>query len=135
MSISLFNQFALLLGITAVIGFIAVKLRQPLILAFIIVGIIAGPTGLGILAEHGQVEILASFGITLLLFIVGLKLDIDSIKAFGPVVLLIGAGQMLLTAGLGSLLAYALGLKLIPAIVTGVAMAFSSTIIIIKAFS
>ena len=135
MSISLFNQFALLLGITAVIGFIAVKLRQPLILAFIIVGIIAGPTGLGILAEHGQVEILASFGITLLLFIVGLKLDIDSIKAFGPVVLLIGAGQMLLTAGLGSLLAYALGLKLIPAIVTGVAMAFSSTIIIIKALS
>ncbi len=135
MTSSLFNQFALLLALTSLMGFIAMKLRQPLILAFIIVGIIAGPYCLNIIVARNEIDILASFGITILLFIVGLKLDIDAIKAFGSVVLLIGAGQMLLTAGFGFLLAYALGIKLVPAIVTAAAMAFSSTIIIIKALS
>tara|TARA_R110000868_G_scaffold184639_4_gene426292 strand:- start:659 stop:2236 length:1578 start_codon:yes stop_codon:yes gene_type:complete len=113
----------------------AIKLRQPLILAFIIVGVMAGPSGFGIITSHGELELLASFGVTLLLFIVGLKLDIDSIKAFGPVVLLLGLGQMLMTAGLGVVLAYALGMTVASAIFVAVAMAFSSTIIIIKSLS
>lgn len=135
MTSTLFNQFALLLALTSVMGFIAMKLRQPLILAFIVVGIIAGPYCLNILAARNEIDILASFGITLLLFIVGLKLDIHAIKAFGSVVLMIGLMQMFLTAAFGFLLAYALGIHLVPAIVTAAAMAFSSTIIIIKALS
>lgn len=135
MTSGLFNEFALLLALTCFVGFIALKLRQPLILAFIIVGMIAGPYCLNIIAARNEIDILASFGITLLLFIVGLKLDIHAIKAFGSVVLMIGMMQMLLTTVFGFCLAYALGLKLVPAVVTATAMAFSSTIIIIKALS
>ena len=135
MVFSLFNEFAILLALTAAIGFLAIRLRQPLILAFILVGIIAGPDGFNIIAAYSELDILASFGITLLLFIVGLKLDIDAIRAFGSVVLMIGVGQMLLTASLGFLLAWLLGMALVPAIFIAVAMSFSSTIIIIKALS
>lgn len=135
MVFSLFNEFAILLALTAGIGFLAIKLRQPLILAFILVGIIAGPDGFNIIAAYSELDVLASFGITLLLFIVGLKLDIDAIRAFGTVVLMIGVSQMLLTAGLGFGLAYLLGMGLVPALFVAVAMSFSSTIIIIKALS
>lgn len=135
MSLSIFNEFALLFSLTAALGFIAIKLRQPLILAFIAVGVIAGPYVLGIITSHDQIEVLASFGVTLLLFIVGLKLDIGLIRAFGSIVLLLGLGQMALTAGLGYLLALILGLDNMAAIFVAIAMAFSSTIIIIKALS
>lgn len=132
---TLFNEFAVLLALTAGIGFVATKLRQPLILAFIMVGIIAGHYGLGLISAHSEIDILASFGITLLLFIVGLKLDVDAIKAFGSVVLIIGACQIALTSVLGFALSYALGMDFIPALFAAVAMSFSSTIIIIKALS
>lgn len=135
MSLNIFNEFAILLSLTAVIGFISIRLRQPLILAFIAAGVIVGPYFLGIITAHNEIEVLASFGVTLLLFIVGLKLDIGLIKAFGSVVLLLGIGQMLLTVGLGYLLAVVLGLQSTPAVFVAVAMAFSSTIIIIKALS
>ncbi|HTM63752.1 MAG TPA: cation:proton antiporter [Gammaproteobacteria bacterium] len=130
-----FNEFAALLMLTTVIGLLAVKLRQPLILAFIIAGIAAGPYCFNIIVRKDEIDMLASFGITVLLFIVGLKLDIDAIKAFGKVVLLIGLGQMILTTGLGFLLAYILGMPVLPAFIVASATAFSSTIIIIKALS
>lgn len=135
MTHNLFNEFALLLSLTAMIGFVAMKLRQPLILAFIIAGMAVGPYGFDFIAAQSQIDILASLGITTLLFIVGLKLDIDAIKAFGSVVLWVGTGQMLLTTGLGFLLAYALGMHGMPALFTAIALAFSSTIIIIKSLS
>lgn len=131
----LFNQFALLLGLTAVIGFISFKLKQPLILAFILVGIIAGSSGLGMITASSQMELLGNFGITLLLFIVGLKLDMDLIKAYGSVVFWLGIGQMVLTAFFGFWLALILGIDWFEALFVASALAFSSTIIIIKSLS
>lgn len=131
----LFNEFALLLALTALIGFVAVKLKQPLILAFIIVGIIAGPNGCELISAHSQMDVLASFGVTLLLFIVGLKLDVEAIRAYGIIVMLLGISQMILTTLLGYLAALALGIAWMPALFIGMALAFSSTIIIIKLLS
>lgn len=130
-----FNEFALLLALTAIIGFVAIQFRQPLILAFILVGVIAGPNGCELISAHNQMDVLASFGVTLLLFIVGLKLDVESIRAYGAVVMLLGIGQMLLTTLFGFLFSLASGIDWLPALLVATAFAFSSTIIIIKLLS
>lgn len=135
LSSSVFNEFALLMSLSAVVGYVAVKLRQPLILSFIIVGIIAGPSVLGWITVHNELEVLASFGVTLLLFIVGLKLDLELIRTYGMVAVVAGLGQIAVTTLAGGLLGVALGIPLTEAFYIAFALTFSSTIIIIKMLS
>lgn len=132
---NVFVQIAALLLLSSTIGVIFVWLRQPLILAFIAVGILVGPSGFGIVYSASEIDLLAKIGITLLLFIVGLKLDFQLIKSLGKVSLLTGIGQVIFTASIGYLIALALGLSNIAAIYVSVALTFSSTIIIIKLLS
>lgn len=80
-----YQQFAALLAIAAVIGAIAVRLRQPLIIAFLMTGILVGPAALGWVESHDQIDLLAQVGVTVLLFVVGLKLDLHLVKNLGPV--------------------------------------------------
>lgn len=130
-----FNEFAVLMALSVIVGIIALKIRQPLILSFIIVGIIAGPGFLGWIRTQNEIEILASFGITLLLFIVGLKLDLNVIRSFGRVVLIAGLGQIVMTTLLGGLIGVMMGFEMIPAFYLAFTLTFSSTIIIIKILS
>lgn len=87
-----FTEFSVLLGISALAGLIALQLRQPLIVAFIAVGIIVGPSVTGLLISTEQMELLAHLGISILLFVVGLKLDPHVIRTLGPVSLFTGLG-------------------------------------------
>ncbi len=89
-----FYEIASILILAAVIGSLAKLLRQPLIIAFLATGILAGPSGFSILQSHSQIETLAQIGIALLLFVVGLKLDLNLIKTTGPVALATGLGQV-----------------------------------------
>ncbi|MCA1804661.1 MAG: cation:proton antiporter [Xanthomonadaceae bacterium] len=82
-----FQEFAALLLLSALVGLIATRLRQPLIVAFIAVGILVGPSLLGWVHESMAVDLLAEIGIALLLFVVGLKLDLHLIRTMGPVAL------------------------------------------------
>ena len=75
------------------------------------------------------------FGITLLLFVVGLKLDLHIIRTMGPVALATGLGQVIFTSVVGYLIAIALGMTPIAALYVAVALTFSSTIIIVKLLS
>ena len=65
---------------------------------------------LGWISSEGEVHLLAEIGIAVLLFVVGLKLDVNLVRQLGPVALAAGIGQMALTAGLGFGLAMLLGL-------------------------
>jgi Kef-type K+ transport system membrane component KefB len=130
-----FHAIAALLAVAAVIAAAAVKLRQPLIISFIAVGIVVGPVGLGWVEENDQVGLLAELGIALLLFLVGLKLDPHLIRTTGPVAVATGLGQVVFTSVVGFALALALGLSTIEAIYVAVALTFSSTIIIVKLLS
>src|SRR3990167_1587235 len=132
---SLYNEFAVIMSLSVIIGLIAIKLRQPLILSFIIVGFVAGPSVLGWITAQSEIEVLANFGVTLLLFIVGLKLDLQLIKSFGPLVILIGLGQIVLTAVGGLLIGFLMGMAIVPALFVAAAVTFSSTIIIVKVLS
>lgn len=131
----IFVQIAVTLGLAAIGGTLAQFLRQPLIVAFIAVGILLGPSALGVITHSREIELFAGLGIALLLFVVGLKLDLHIIRTVGPVALASGLGQVLFTSVLGYLIALLLGMPHITAIYVAIALTFSSTIIIVKLLS
>ena len=131
----LFYEIAALLVLAAGVGFVGLMLRQPLIVSFIAVGILAGPSMLDIAQSDAQIDLLAELGIAVLLFLVGLKLDFNLVRTLGPVALVTGLGQVLFTTVFGFLIALALGLDARTAIYVAIALTFSSTIIIVKLLS
>jgi Kef-type K+ transport system membrane component KefB len=132
---NVFHEVAALLAIAAVVGAFALRLRQPLIVAFIAVGILVGPSVTGIVTAEDEIELLAELGIALLLFVVGLKLDVRLIRTTGPVALATGLGQVVFTSTVGFAIALLLGLDTTTAIYVAIALTFSSTIIIVKLLS
>jgi Kef-type K+ transport system membrane component KefB/Trk K+ transport system NAD-binding subunit len=132
---SLFYEITAILLLAALVGVLGTWLRQRVIVSFIAVGMLVGPAGLGIITEHEQVALLAEMGIALLLFVVGLKLDLHLIRTMGPVALATGLGQVLFTSVFGFLIALGLGLSPLTATYVAVALTFSSTIIIVKLLS
>ncbi|MDZ4168254.1 MAG: cation:proton antiporter family protein [Coriobacteriia bacterium] len=132
---SVFYELAAILALAAVAGIIALRLRQPLIIAFIIVGVVVGPAGVQWVSASDQIETLAQIGIAILLFVVGLKLDVGLIRSVGPVALSTGIGQILFTSIIGFGLALALGFDTLTSAYVAVALTFSSTIIIVKLLS
>ncbi len=131
----IFYEIAALLVLAAGAGFVGLLLRQPLIVSFIAVGILAGPSVLDIAQSDEQIDLLAELGIALLLFLVGLKLDFKLVRTLGPVALVTGLGQVAFTTVFGFLIALALGLDSVTAIYVAIALTFSSTIIIVKLLS
>jgi Kef-type K+ transport system membrane component KefB len=130
-----YQEFALLLAVSAFAGFAATRLRQPLIIAYIAVGVAVGPALLGWVSAHGNVDLLAQVGVTVLLFLVGLRLDLQLVRNLGAVALATGLGQLAFTIVIGLALALALGMTLVAALYVAVALTFSSTIIIVKLLS
>ncbi|HDQ00506.1 MAG TPA: sodium:proton exchanger [bacterium] len=132
---NVFFEIALILTLATLLGVVGQKLRQPLLIMFLATGILAGPSCLGIIKSYQQIELLAQIGIALLLFIVGLKLDLNLIRTTGPVALATGLGQIVFTSAIGFLIALSLDMSLISAAYVAVALTFSSTIIIVKLLS
>ncbi|WP_058615597.1 cation:proton antiporter [Tepidimonas taiwanensis] len=127
-----YAEFAVLLLVAAAVGALFVRLRQPVLIAYIVVGIALGPAGLGWVKAHDQVALLAQIGVTVLLFIVGLKLDLQHVRHIGPVALATGLGQLAFTIAGGFALILLLGEDVMTALYVGIALTFSSTIIIVK---
>jgi Kef-type K+ transport system membrane component KefB len=132
---SAFSEVAVLLVLAAMVGFAGTILRQPLIVSFIAVGLLAGPSALDLVQAHDEIHLLSELGIVVLLFLVGIKLDIKLIRSLGAVSLVTGLGQVAFTAGIGYLIGLALGLDHVTSLYVAIALTFSSTIIIVKLLS
>jgi Kef-type K+ transport system membrane component KefB len=130
-----FTEFALILLISAVAGAIGIRLRQPVLIAYIVVGVVVGPSALGLVSAHSQIDLLSQVGIAVLLFLVGLKLDINQVKQLGAVALATGLGQLTFTIIFGFIIILVLGKSPMEALYVAVALTFSSTIIIVKLLS
>ncbi len=130
-----FGEFALLLLMSAAAGAVSLWLRQPVLIAYIVIGIVAGPAVLGVVTAHDQIDLLAQVGVTVLLFVVGLKLDLQHIRHIGLVALATGLGQLTFTIVIGFLIILAMGKGWMEALYVAVALTFSSTIIIVKLLS
>lgn len=129
---SIFAEISLLLALGTGIAIVMRLLKQPLIIGHIFTGILVGPAILGIVHTPETIEVFGSFGIALLLFIVGLGLNPKVIKEVGRVSLLTGLGQVLFTTIIGFFIVRFYGYSPVSAFYIAVALAFSSTIIILK---
>ncbi|MFH1574284.1 MAG: cation:proton antiporter, partial [Acidobacteriota bacterium] len=78
-----FTEVAGILAIAVAIAAAGLKLRQPLIISFLFAGILVGPSAIGLVEDAQKIELLASIGISLLLFVVGLRLDVGMIRTVG----------------------------------------------------
>jgi len=132
---SVFYEIALLVLLAAGVGFIGLLLRQPLVVAFIAVGVLAGPDALGLVSSTEFIETLSQISIAVLLFLVGLKLDVSLVRNLGKVAVATGLGQVTFTAFFGFLICLALGLDPVTSLYIAIALTFSSTIIIVKLLS
>jgi Kef-type K+ transport system membrane component KefB/voltage-gated potassium channel Kch len=130
-----FTELALLILLSTGAGILGLIARQPLVVPFIAVGVLAGPGALGILSTTALIETLSEISIAVLLFLVGMKLDISLVRSLGRVAVIAGVGQVLLTSLFGTAIALALGLAPPTALFLGVAISFSSTIIVVKLLS
>lgn len=132
---SLFVEISTIIVLAALVSFIMRALRQPLIIGYIITGILAGPTFLNILHADGAFAGLSSMGISLLLFIIGLDLSVKVLARLGKTVVWTTFVQIGVITLLGAFVSYSMGFGRFESILVGLGLALSSTIIIVKLFN
>lgn len=129
---NIFTQLSLVIAVAAAVSLVMRLLRQPLIVGYILTGILAGPSFLHLIGDKETFESFSSIGIALLLFIIGLGLNATIIRKLGKTVLLVATLEIVVMGLLGYLIAKGFGSGHIEALILGVALTFSSTIIVIK---
>lgn len=116
----------------AVIATIALYARQALPVAYIVLGVIIGPWGLGLTADSETIDGMAEIGIIFLLFLLGLNLEPRELLQMLRETVVVTALSCLLFAVVGTGIGLLFGLELLQAVLVGAAMMFSSTIIGLK---
>ncbi len=135
MNPEIFIELSTLLAITVIVTGIIRILKQPAIIGYILSGIIAGPVVLNIIDSTDTLTAFSQIGVALLLFFVGLNLNPKIIKDVGKISLITGLGQVIFTSSIGFVIAKLIGFSIITCLYIAIALAFSSTIIIMKLLS
>ena len=134
-SVSLFFEIGVILGLGSFLAYFARKLGQPDVLAYILTGILVGPSVLNLIGTGELINVFSEFGIAFLLFTVGLELTVREVKEVGKIAAMVGVAQVIVTACAGFMIVQLLGFGLMESVYIGIALAFSSTIIIVKLLS
>ena len=130
---SLLAELVLTYAVALCLLLVGGRLRVPPIVALILAGVLAGPSGIGIVRTREDVDLLAEIGIVLLLFMVGLEFSLGELRRYWRQVLAGGALQLLVTVALVGLLAFAvLGFAPRLAAFVGLFVALSSTAIVLR---
>ncbi|MDO8741362.1 MAG: cation:proton antiporter [Candidatus Woesearchaeota archaeon] len=128
---NIFLDIGVIIIVAAVGAFLARLIKQPLIPAYVIGGILLGPV-LGLIVNNESIATLSEIGIAFLLFIVGLEMDFRKLKNVALVCTAGGLIQMAALFGLGFLIAFLFGFKSFDPLYLGLIIAFSSTMVVIK---
>lgn len=135
----IFAQLSLIIVIVTIISMIAHSFKQPLILGYILTGILVGSI-LPLLPGHFELhsdtfDVFSSIGIALLLFIIGLGLSVSVFRKLGKVAFLTALSVLVSLGSVGYIVTQGFGFNSTEAILMGLALFFSSTIIIVKVLS
>lgn len=128
-------DIAIIIIIATFVAYIIRLLKQPLILAYVLTGLILGPVFLGLVKDQNIVLILSEVGIAFLLFFVGLEINFKKLKQITGVSLVVTCIQVALTFLAGFYLSLYFGLNQISAFYIGAIVAFSSTMVVVKLLS
>ncbi len=128
----IFIQLAIILTLSSALGFVIFKLKLPLLIAYVLAGLmlsaLIGFDG----ASSSALSFLPDIGIAFVLFLVGMELDLREIKNYGKQILVAGILQVIITSVLGTFLAQSFGFNTTEAIYIGIGLSFSSTLVVVK---
>ena len=131
-TVTLATDFALIVGVAVCLSYIARLSGQPILIAYLLTGLLVGPVLFGVVTETELIDLMAELGLGFLLFLIGLRMQIDEIREiFRPILNLTILGTVLQTL-LGLLVAIAFGFSPIEILVIGLASVFGATPIIVK---
>ncbi|MFH1405165.1 MAG: cation:proton antiporter [Patescibacteria group bacterium] len=128
----LFIEIGLVLIVAAALSLLVYRLRQPLIIAYLIAGLIVGPTIFAYTQSSEFFDAMSEIGVAFLLFTVGLGLNWRIVKSVGGTAVATGVGQVLFTTILGFFLGLMLGYDQVVSFYIASAFALSSTIVVVK---
>jgi len=131
----LLEDIGIIILAATILAYLASFLRQPKIPAYILAGMIIGPLGLGLITNQGIISTLSELGIAFLLFIVGMEIDLRRLKDIGIFSVIGGSIQVSAMFVLGFLASTAFGFSNLEGIYIGLALALSSTMVVIKLLS
>ncbi|MFP3868064.1 MAG: cation:proton antiporter [Desulfobacteraceae bacterium] len=134
MEIQILNDLIIVLALSIAVLFVCTQIGVPVIIGFILTGILAGPQALGLVKAVSEVEILAEIGVILLLFTIGVEFSFANLLQIRKSVLLAGPLQVAATSLAGLALALHLGRSMGEAIFIGFLLSLSSTAIVLKLF-
>ena len=127
----IFLELSFIIAVGAGVSIIMRLLRQPMILGYILTGILVGPAAFNLI--HGDTfESFASIGIALLLFIIGLGMNVAVIKRLGGTVFVATGAELVTVGTTGFVVSSLLGFTKVESLLIGLCLFFSSTIIIVK---
>ncbi|MBS4202110.1 cation:proton antiporter [Bacillus sp. FJAT-49732] len=126
-------QLAIILVASKVAGSISVRLGQPAVLGKLLIGIVLGPSVLGLVNETDTLQALSQIGVILLMFIAGLETDIDEFKRTGKAATFVGFGGIIAPLALGYAAGFALGLDVFESLFLGLLLSATSVSISVQA--
>lgn len=130
-----FFELGVILVAVSLIGLLFKTIKQPLILAYIATGFLLGPLFFKVIVSKELVSTFSAIGITFLLFLVGLELDLRKLKSIGKASFIVSAGHFIISGILGLLIALAFGFPLLVSFYIALALTLSSTVIVVKLLS
>ncbi|TMC00186.1 MAG: cation:proton antiporter, partial [Chloroflexi bacterium] len=132
----LLSSIGICVGAAAVLAVVGWRLRQPLILAYLVTGVVIGPVGFNWVKNQESIQTVAEIGLILLLFIIGLEIDLKKLSSAGLPVLLTGALQVPICIALGLGFFYLLGVRNsggnYALLYLAACMSLSSTLVVVK---
>jgi len=137
---SILSDIGLAIIFAAVVGGIFYRIGLPLLLAYLVAGVLLGPNlGFHLITSQESISTVSEIGLVLLMFILGLEIDVRKIVQLGTAVLVNGVTQFLfcalLAAGLFALLGFAHAFGNYTLVYMAVATSLSSTLIVVKVLS
>jgi CPA2 family monovalent cation:H+ antiporter-2 len=132
-SVTLISTIAAGLGLALIMGFIAARLKLPVLVGYLVAGIIIGPATPGFVADVELSSQLAEIGVMLLMFGVGLHFSLDDLLAVRQIALPGAVVQITVATVLGMAVSAAWGWSLAAGIVFGLALSVASTVVLLKA--
>ncbi len=129
---NIFSQLAVALSLSSLIGFITLKFKLPLVVAYLLAGVVISVLSL-IDPGHSPVfEALPEIGIAFVLFLIGMELDLREIKSLGMPIIFSAVGQIFVSTLAGFVIATTLGFGPGVSLYLGLGLAFSSTVVVVK---
>jgi CPA2 family monovalent cation:H+ antiporter-2 len=126
------QDFAIIMVVASVMALISYRLKQPMVIGYIVAGIIIGPhtPPFSFILHPEILNLLAEIGIVLLLFVVGLEYPIAKLRSVGRKALVIAFSEAFGTFGLGFLVGQIIGMSLFDSLFIALAISVTSTVVL-----